>query len=134
GETYFQHYPTLPPQLIVKAARRALGPDGVLVSDIGLHKQYAGLFSETNVPNTFICSNGLGSMGFGVAAAMAAQIADPERRVIAICGDGGFLSNSQDLETMVRYELPIVLIIFKDSAFGLIKHYQIRGHNRISLP
>jgi acetolactate synthase-1/2/3 large subunit/N2-(2-carboxyethyl)arginine synthase len=130
----YQHYPTLPPQLVVKAARQVLGPEGILVSDIGLHKQYAGLFSETEVPNTFMCSNGLGSFGFGLPAALAAQVAFPDRRVLAICGDGGFLSNNQDLETAVRYGLPIVIVILKDSAFGLIKHYQLRGKDRISPP
>jgi acetolactate synthase-1/2/3 large subunit/N2-(2-carboxyethyl)arginine synthase len=134
GSSPFQHYPTIPPQLIVKAACKALGPEGILVSDIGLHKQYAALFSDSTRPNTFVCSNGLGSFGFGVAGAMGAQLAHPDKRVLAICGDGGFLSNSQDLETAVRYELPIVLIIMKDSAFGLIKHYQLRGKSRISPP
>jgi acetolactate synthase-1/2/3 large subunit/N2-(2-carboxyethyl)arginine synthase len=132
GEAPNETGPSIPPRQIVRAARTALGPEGILVSDIGLHKQFAGLFSHTTEPNTFICSNGLGSFGFGIAAAMGAQLACPERRVIAICGDGGFLSNSQDLETMVRYDLPVVIIIFKDGAYGLIKNYQLRGHGRTS--
>jgi acetolactate synthase-1/2/3 large subunit/N2-(2-carboxyethyl)arginine synthase len=125
---------TVAPEHIVRSARRALGPDGVLVSDIGMHKQYAGLFSETTRPNTFLCSNGLGSFGFGIAAALGAQLACPDRRVVAICGDGGFLSNNQDLETAVRYGLPVVVVILKDGAFGLIKNYQIRGHARVHPP
>jgi acetolactate synthase-1/2/3 large subunit/N2-(2-carboxyethyl)arginine synthase len=132
-----EHIPaagTVAPEMIVMAARKALGPDGILVSDIGLHKQFAGLFSETTSPNTFLCSNGLGSFGFGIAAALGAQLACPERRVVAICGDGGFLSNSQELETMMRLGLPVVLIVLRDGGFGLIKLYQLRGKGSVDDP
>jgi acetolactate synthase-1/2/3 large subunit/N2-(2-carboxyethyl)arginine synthase len=118
------------PGEIVAAARRALGKDGIFVSDIGLHKQYAGLLSETREPNTFLCSNGLGSMGFGMAAALGAKLACPDRQVMAFCGDGGFLSNSQDVETLVRLRVPIALVVLRDGAFGLIKAFQLRGHGR----
>jgi acetolactate synthase-1/2/3 large subunit/N2-(2-carboxyethyl)arginine synthase len=123
------HYPVVPPPFIVSAVRRALGDQGILASDIGLHKQYAGLFSETNESNTFLCSNGLGSFGSGLPLAIGAQLARPGTRVAAIVGDGGFHSNSQDLELLARYGLPIVIVMMKDSAFGLIKHYQVRGGN-----
>ncbi|OGR88116.1 MAG: hypothetical protein A3J74_06710 [Elusimicrobia bacterium RIFCSPHIGHO2_02_FULL_57_9] len=115
------------PCRIVYAIRQALGPEGIFVSDVGLHKQYAGLFSETVMPNTFLCSNGLGTFGFGLAASIGAQLARPNRRVIALVGDGGFHSSSQDLETLARYGLPVVIVVLSDSAFGLIKHYRLRG-------
>ncbi len=121
---------TTPPPAIVREVRRALGPEGILCSDIGLHKQYAGLISETTRPNTFLCSNGLGSFGTGMALAIGAALARPDVRVAAIVGDGGFHSNSQDLEFLARYRLPIVIVMMKDSAFGLIRHYQQRGQQK----
>jgi len=118
------------PQNIITTIRKVLGKDGILISDIGLHKQYAGLFSATYYPNTFLCSNGLGTFGFSLPAAMAAKLFYPKRKIIAVCGDGGFHSISHDLETAVRYNLPIICVIFKDNCFGLIKHYQKEGHHK----
>lgn len=125
--------PESPPDAtaIVAAVRDALGRDGILCSDIGLHKQYAGLFSDTFAPNTFLCSNGCGTFGFGLPAGMAAKLAHPERRVAVVCGDGGFHSTSQDLETAARYRLPIVVVLLKDNAFGLIKYYQLTKHEDV---
>lgn len=117
---------------VIKALRETLGRDGILCSDIGLHKQYAGLFSETFEPNTFLCSNGCGTFGFGLPAAMAAALACPDRKIAVICGDGGFHSTSQDLETVARYNLPIVIVLLKDNAFGLIKYYQLLDRSPVS--
>ncbi|WP_440867057.1 thiamine pyrophosphate-binding protein [Symbiopectobacterium purcellii] len=108
---------------IVAAVSTALGRDGIFCSDVGLHTQYAGLLATTYHSNHFLCSNVCGSFGFGLPAAMAAQICHPETRVIAFCSDGGFHSTSQELETLVRYSLPVVIIVLADSAFGLIKYY-----------
>lgn len=110
--------------LIMKAIRNALGENGILCSDIGLHKQYAGLMTKTHQPNTFICSNVCGTFGFGLPAGLGAKLAMPEENVCVVCGDGGFHSTSQDLETAVRYNIPIVIVVLKDNAFGLIKYYQ----------
>lgn len=115
----------LPVPAIIRTIREQLGPSGILCSDIGLHKQYAGLFSDTFEPNTFLCSNGAGTFGFGLPAAMAARLAHPDRPVGLICGDGGFHSTSQDLETARRYGLPFVIVLLKDNSYGLIKYYQL---------
>lgn len=131
GANPIQEYPTVPPQTIVRLVRDAIGPDGIYCTDIGLHKQYNGLFSETFSPNTFICSNGCGTFGFGLPAGMAAKLAHPDKRVAVVCGDGGFHSTSQDLETLVRYNLPIVIVMMKDNSFGLIKYYQLTGAENI---
>jgi len=131
GESPIQQYPTPPPQGIVKSVRSALGVNGIMCTDIGLHKQYAGLFSATDIPNTFMCSNGCGTFGFGLPAGLGAKIAFPDRRVAVVCGDGGFHSTSHDLETAVRFRLPIVVIVCKDNSFGLIKHYQLSGQQTI---
>jgi N2-(2-carboxyethyl)arginine synthase len=132
GESPIQSYPTIPVPAIIRSVRSVLGPDGILCSDIGLHKQYCGLFSHTEVPNTFMCSNGAGSFGFGLPAGLGAKVAFPERRVAVLCGDGGFHSMSQDLETAVRYNLPIVVVLLKDNAFGLIKYYQLLDTDNIN--
>ncbi|EQB99935.1 thiamine pyrophosphate-binding protein [Photorhabdus temperata] len=109
---------------IIKVISNYLGESGILCSDVGLHKQYAGLLARTHMPNRFICSNVCGSFGFGLPAALAARLCNPSEKVVAICGDGGFHSASQDLETAVRYKLPVIIIVLSDSCFGLIKYYQ----------
>ncbi|MBN8827879.1 MAG: thiamine pyrophosphate-binding protein [Sphingobacteriia bacterium] len=119
---------------IISSIRNSIGKTGILCSDIGLHKQYAGLLSKTYTPNTFLCSNVCGSFGFGLPAALGAKLAKPNERVALICGDGGFHSTSQDLETAVRYNLPIVIVLLKDNAFGLIKYYQHLSREEIYNP
>jgi N2-(2-carboxyethyl)arginine synthase len=120
------------PAGIVRAMRKAIGPKGILCSDIGLHKQIAGLFTESSGPNTFCCSNGLGSFGTGLALGLGAKVARPDLPVAIVVGDGGFHSNSQDLETAVRYNIPVIVVVLKDDAYGLIKYYQLKGHKRLA--
>lgn len=132
GEPAVQSCPNIPVPAIVRTIRKVIGPSGILCSDIGLHKQYAGLFSDTFEPNTFLCSNGCGSFGFGLPAAMGAKLAAPGRRVAVICGDGGFHSTSHDLETAVRYGLPIVVVLLKDNSYGLIKYYQLTDSDTVA--
>lgn len=117
--------------LIMQSIRKVLGKEGILCSDIGLHKQYAGLLTKTYTSNTFMCSNICGSFGFGLPAGMGAKLARPDARVAVICGDGGFHSTSQDLETVVRYKIPLVIIVLNDAAFGLIKYYQLLSREEV---
>ncbi|MFH2146236.1 MAG: thiamine pyrophosphate-binding protein [Candidatus Omnitrophota bacterium] len=120
----------LNPFSIVNILNKTLSKNDILVSDVGLHKQFVSLFYEVKKPKTFFCSNGLGSMGFGLPAAMAAKSTFPDKRVIAVCGDGGFHISSCELETSVRCHLPIICIIFCDRSVGLIRHYQKKGLQR----
>lgn len=120
------------PAEIAREMRKAIGPKGILCSDIGLHKQIAGLFTESSNPNTFFCSNGLGSFGTGLALGLGAKVARPDLPVAIVVGDGGFHSNSQDLETAVRYNIPVVVVVLKDDSYGLIKYYQLKGHKRLA--
>jgi acetolactate synthase-1/2/3 large subunit/N2-(2-carboxyethyl)arginine synthase len=131
GESPSQSYPTIPVPAIVHTIREIIGPHGILCSDVGLHKQYAALFSNTFEANSFMCSNGAGCCGFGLPAAMAAKLAFPDRRVALICGDGGFHATSQDLETARRYNLNFVIVLLKDNAYGLIKYYQLLDKKEI---
>jgi len=117
------------PFKIADILNNILGKDDILISDVGLHKQIISLFYNARKPKTFFCSNGLGAMGFALPAAIAAKKTFPGRRIIAVCGDGGFYFSSNELETSIRYKLPVICLIFSDGSFGLIRHYQKRGFN-----
>src|SRR5438067_3130690 len=95
------HWPMQPPRALWEL-RQALGPGDILISDVGLHKLWIGRMFPAHEPNTVLIANGLAGMGFAVPAAIAAKLVHPERKVIAVSGDGGFLMNSQELETAVR--------------------------------
>ncbi len=116
---------------IMNAVRNALGERGILCVDVGLHKLYAALFSKTYYPNTFISSGVCSTFGFGLPAGLGVKLAMPQERVCVVCGDGGFHSTSQDLETAIRYNIPIVIVVLNDSAFGMIKCCQFIARNEI---
>jgi len=118
------------PFAAVRSIRAALADDDILVTDVGLHKHIAGLYFETYRPATYFTSNGLATMGFGLPAAMGAKLARPDRRVVAICGDGGLHSVNQELETCARHGIAVVIVVFKDGTFGLIQRYQRVGHDQ----
>ena len=118
------------PARVVADLRRALGPDDIVVSDVGVHKLWLGRRYPCERPNTCIISNGFAAMGIAVPGAVAAKLALPERTVVAATGDGGFLMNSQELETAVRIGTPIVVVVFDDRTFGLIRYKQERQFGR----
>jgi acetolactate synthase-1/2/3 large subunit len=120
---------TVAPQKIVHDIRRALGRNDVLLSDVGAHKLWIARLYPAYEPNTVLISNGFASMGFAVPAAIAAKLVHPDRRVLAACGDGGFLMNVQELETAHRLGLAIVYLIFNDNGYGLIKWKQMGKYN-----
>ncbi|MDA8433519.1 MAG: acetolactate synthase large subunit, partial [Nitrospiraceae bacterium] len=113
-------WPPRPPRIIY-GIRKVLGPDDILISDVGSCKFWAAKFYPVYRNNTFILSNGFASMGFSLPSAILAKLINPERNVVALCGDGGFLMNLQDLETACRLKLNIVAVIFNDSGYNLIK-------------
>ncbi len=113
-------WPPKPPRIIY-GIRKVLMPDDILISDVGVCKFWAAKFYPVYRNNTFILSNGFASMGFALPSAMAAKLIHPERNIVALCGDGGFLMNVQDLETACRLQLNIVVVIFNDSGYNLIK-------------
>lgn len=117
---YSNAYP-LKPQRILYDIRQALGPDDILISDVGAHKIWIGREYECYEPNTCIISNGFASMGIGVPGAVAAKLVHPSRHILTVSGDGGFMMNSQELETAVRLHLNFVVVIFEDEHYGLIK-------------
>lgn len=121
--TQADDFPILPQRLVYEVAK-AMGKDGVLSLDNGLYKLWFARNYKAERQNSVLLDNALASMGAGLPAAMAACIAQPERRVLAICGDGGFMMNSQELETAVRLELNLVILLVRDDAYGMIRWKQ----------
>lgn len=117
------------PQHIVSDLRAALKPDALVICDVGAHKLWMARMFPSEQPNTCIISNGFASMGIGLPGAVAAQLVYPDRQVVAVTGDAGFLMNSQELETAVRLGLPIVILIWRDDGYGVIRwKQQLRFH------
>ncbi|WP_370572966.1 acetolactate synthase large subunit [Methanomethylovorans sp.] len=117
------------PQKIIYDIRQALDRKDILISDVGAHKLWIGRLYPAYEPNTVQISNGLASMGFALPGAIAAKLVKPERKVVAVAGDGGFLMNVQDLETAVRLRCDIVIVIFDDAKFGLIEWHEKKKFN-----
>ncbi len=108
------------PQRAIADLRRALGPEDIVVSDVGAHKIWVARLYQAFEPNTVIISNGFASMGISLPGAIAAKLVHPDRNVVALCGDGGFLMNSQELETAVRIGTNITVVVWVDNGYGLI--------------
>ncbi|MEM0449687.1 MAG: acetolactate synthase large subunit [Methanomassiliicoccales archaeon] len=119
------------PQLAVRAIRNALGREDICASDVGAHMIWLARIYPVYRENTLLLSNGLIPMGIGVPTAMGAKLTCPERKVVAVCGDGGFMMTMGELETAQRLNLSFVTIIFNDSGLGLIRQKQERrfGHH-----
>lgn len=113
------------PQKILSDVRSVLGEEDIVISDVGAHKMWIARMYPTYKPNTCIISNGFASMGIALPGAIAAKLVYPEKKVVAVCGDGGFLMNLQELETAVRLKTPFVSLIMNDNGYGLIQWKQM---------
>ena len=111
-------FPMHPPRALYEI-RKALGRDDILVSDVGLHKLWIGRMFPAYEPNTVLIANGLAGMGFAVPAAIAAKLVHPDRNVVTVNGDGGFLMNCQELETAKRLRTPFVNVDLGEPAVRL---------------
>jgi acetolactate synthase-1/2/3 large subunit len=114
----------LTPQRIVHDVRQVIPPDGIVALDNGMYKIWFARNYRTSVANTLLLDNALATMGAGLPSAIAAALINPERRVLAVCGDGGFMMNSQELETAVRLKLNLVVLVLEDRAYGMIRWKQ----------
>jgi acetolactate synthase-1/2/3 large subunit len=112
------------PQRVVRMIRDAMPSDGIVCLDNGMYKLWFARHYQAHAPNTLLLDNALATMGAGLPSAMAAAMLYPERKVLAICGDGGFMMNSQELETAVRLGLHIVIVILNDNGYGMIQWKQ----------
>ena len=112
------------PQKIVYDLRQVMGPDDIVISDVGAHKMWMARHYHCDRPNTCIISNGFAAMGIAIPGAIAAKLVYPDRKIVAVTGDGGFMMNMQELETAVRIGTPFVTLIFNDGGYGLIEWKQ----------
>ncbi len=112
------------PQRLVHDVRKVVPEDGIVCLDNGMYKIWFARNYRTTVANTLLLDNALATMGAGLPSAIAAKCLNPTKRVLAVCGDGGFMMNSQELETAVRLKLDLVVLVIEDSAYGMIRWKQ----------
>jgi acetolactate synthase-1/2/3 large subunit len=122
----------LKPQKIIWDLRTAMDLEDIVVCDVGAHKLWMARMFRCEHPNTCIISNGFASMGIAVPGAIAARLAYPQRRVMAVTGDAGFMMNSQEIETAIRLNIPLTVLIWNDGAYGLIEWKQMVTYGRTS--
>jgi acetolactate synthase-1/2/3 large subunit len=108
------------PQKVLWDVREAMGPHDILLSDVGAHKMWIARYYQCHEPNTCLIPNGFCSMGFALPGVIAANLVHPDRKVLAICGDAGFLMNVQEMETARRLDSDMVAMVWEDHAYGLI--------------
>jgi acetolactate synthase-1/2/3 large subunit len=123
------HFPVQPPRALWEI-RKALGREDILVSDVGLHKLWIGRMFPAYEPNTVLIANGLAGMGFALPAGIAAKLVHPDRNVVTVSGDGGFLMNAQELETAMRLRTPVVNVIWENGQYGSIVWKQDKKFGR----
>jgi acetolactate synthase-1/2/3 large subunit len=128
-----KQYP-LTPQEVVWHVRNVLSHDDILTLDNGIYKLWFSRLYRTYKPNTFLLDNALATMGAGLPSGIAAKMVRPERNVLAVVGDGGFMMNSREIETALRYQVPLVVLVLNDNAFGFIKwEQQAKGFQSFGL-
>jgi acetolactate synthase-1/2/3 large subunit len=116
-------FPIYPP-FLVSQVRAAMPPDGIICLDNGIYKIWFARNYAACQPNTVLLDNALASMGAGLPSAMASAMIHPDRKVMAICGDGGFMMNSQEMETAVRLRLNLTVLVLNDNSYGMIRWKQ----------
>jgi acetolactate synthase-1/2/3 large subunit len=125
---------SIKPQKAIWDARQALGPEDILLSDVGAHKMWIARYYPCHEPNTCLIPNGFCSMGFALPGAIAAHLVHPDRRILAISGDAGFLMNVQEMETAKRLNANLTVMVWEDNAYGLIawkQHTSFGRHTKL---
>ncbi len=112
------------PQFVIEKLRELSNDDAIIATEVGQHQMWTAQFFSFSQPRTFLTSGGLGTMGFGLPAALGAQVAFPDRQVIDISGDGSFQMNSQELATLVQYQLPVKIVILNNNYLGMVRQWQ----------
>ncbi len=112
------------PQYVIQKLRELSNDDAIITTEVGQHQMWTAQFFSFSQPRTFLTSGGLGTMGFGLPAALGAQVAFPHRQVIDISGDGSFQMNSQELATLVQYQLPVKIVILNNNYLGMVRQWQ----------
>ncbi|HTP66517.1 MAG TPA: biosynthetic-type acetolactate synthase large subunit [Geobacteraceae bacterium] len=122
--TFKQSASVIKPQLVIRKLRELSNPDAIVATDVGQHQMWTAQFFTFTGPRTFLSSGGLGTMGFGLPAAMGAQVAFPGRQVIVVCGDGGFQMNLQEMASLVQHRLPVKICILNNNYLGMVRQWQ----------
>jgi acetolactate synthase-1/2/3 large subunit len=122
--TYKQAANVIKPQYVIQKLRELSDDDAIIATDVGQHQMWTAQFFTFTRPRTLLSSGGLGTMGYGLPAAMGAQAAFPQRQVIAVCGDGGFQMNLQELATLVQNRLPVKICILNNNFLGMVRQWQ----------
>jgi acetolactate synthase-1/2/3 large subunit len=121
------------PQHLMLEIDRISNGEAIVCSDVGQHQMWAAQFIRFNRPRHWVCSGGLGSMGFGVPSAMGAAFANPDKLVFAICGDGGFQMSIPELATLANHGLPVKIIVMNNGHLGMVRQWQdLFYNNRLS--
>src|ERR1019366_4712581 len=121
--TYDRYANTVKPQMVIEAVAQRAAEDAIISVDVGQHQMWTAQFYSFNQPRTWLSSSGLGSMGYGFPAALGAQMAFPDRPVIAFVGDGGFQMTLNDLATVVQYRVPVKIVIINNRALGMVRQW-----------
>ena len=122
--SYKQSSTVIKPQYVIQKLRELSQEDAIIATDVGQHQMWTAQFFEFQKPRTLLTSGGLGTMGFGLPAAMGAQAAFPGRQVISICGDGGVQMNIQEMATLVQNRLPVKIVILNNNFLGMVRQWQ----------
>ncbi len=122
--SYKQSSTIIKPQYVIQKLRELSDDDAIISTDVGQHQMWTAQFFKFNKPRTLLTSGGLGTMGFGLPAAMGAQAAFPNRQVITICGDGGVQMNIQEMATLVQNRLPVKIVILNNNFLGMVRQWQ----------
>ncbi|MFO7784289.1 MAG: biosynthetic-type acetolactate synthase large subunit [Desulfatiglandales bacterium] len=126
----YEQEDVIKPQYVVEALHRLTGGDAVITTEVGQNQMWAAQYYHLNGPNCFITSGGLGCMGFGLPAALGAQIARPDKLVVDIAGDGSIQMNIQEMATAVQYNIPVKIVILNNGYLGMVRQWQELFYDR----
>ena len=115
---------SLHPKFIIQQTAKALGDETIAVTDVGQHQIWTAQFFPFKKPRKFLSSGGMGTMGFGMGASIGAKIANPKTNIVLFTGDGSFRMNSAEMATLVKYKLPVLIIVFNNSTLGMLRQWQ----------
>ena len=121
---YDKHSGTIKPQAVIETLHRLTKGDAYVTSDVGQHQMFAALYYPFDKPRRWINSGGLGTMGFGLPAALGVKLALPEETVVCVTGDGSIQMNIQELSTALQYNLPVVVVNLNNRYLGMVKQWQ----------